>query len=101
MSAKESLSKLSKMLFWDMDMEQVDMDTCPSQIIQRVLEYGTLSDWRIIRSYYGLEKIVDVCRKLRTLDPVALSFISSISNTDKKEYRCYRTKQSNPTLWNS
>lgn len=22
------------------------------------------------------------------------------SNTDKTEYRCYRTKQSNPTLWN-
>lgn len=76
------------------------MDTCPSQIIQRVLEYGTMDDWRIIRSYYGIDKIANICSKLRTLDPVALSFISSISHTDKKEYRCYRTRLSNPTLWN-
>lgn len=100
MSGRECISKLSKVLFWDMDMELVNMDSCPSQIIQRVLEYGTIDDWRIIRTYYGLDKIVEVCRNLRSLDPISLSFISTISNTDKTEYRCYRTKQSNPTLWN-
>ena len=101
MSERECISSLSKMLFWDIDMEHVNMDSCPSQIIQRVMEYGTFEDWRIIRTYYGLDKIVEVCRKLRSLDPVALSFICAISHTDKKEYRCYRTKQLNPTLWNS
>ena len=101
MSERECISNLSKVLFWDIDMEQFNMDSCPSQIIQRVLEYGTLDDWRIIRTYYGLDKIVDVCRKLRSLDSIALSFISAISHTNKEEYRCYHTKQSNPTLWNS
>ena len=101
MSERECVSNLSKMLFWDMDMEQVNMDACPSQIIQRVLEYGTWEDWHIIRTYYGLDKIVEVCRNLRSLDPVALSFICTISHTDKTGYRCYRTKQSAPTLWNS
>lgn len=99
MSEKECINNLSKILFWDIDMDYVDMDSCPSQIIQRVLEYGTLNDWSIIRSYYGLDKIVDECRKLRTLDPIALSFISTISHTDKKEYRCYHTEQSNHTHW--
>ena len=101
MRERECISNLSKVLFWDIDIEQVNMDSCPSQIIQRVLEYGTLNDWRIIRTYYGLDKIVDVCRKLRSLDAVALSFISTISHTNKEEYRCYHTKQSSPTLWNS
>ena len=101
MSERECISNLSKMLFWDIDMEQVNMDTCPAQIIQRVLEYGIWEDWQIIRNYYGLNKIVEVCRNLRSLDPVALSFICTISDTDKPEYRCYRTKQSIPTLWNS
>ena len=100
MSEKECISSLSDVLFWDIDMEQVNMDSCPSQIIQRVLEYGSLKDWKIIRAYYGLDKIVEVCRKLRSLDPVALSFICAISHTQKTEYRCYRTKQLNPTLWN-
>ena len=101
MSERECVSNLSKVLFWDMDMELVNMDACPSQIIQRVLEYGTWEDWRIIYSYYGLDRIVAVCRNLRSLDPIALSFISTISHTDKTEYRCYRTKQSAHTLWNS
>lgn len=101
MVQRDYIAKLSSHLFWDMDKEQVDMDTCPSQIIQRVLEYGTLDDWKLILSYYGQDKIVSVCRSLRTLDAKALSFICCISDTDKTQYRCYHTTQSNPTLWNS
>lgn len=101
MSAEECMSRLSEGLFWDMDTEIVNMDSCPAHIIQRVLEYGMLEDWRIIHSYYGLDKIVEVCCKLRTLDAVALAFISNISNTPKEQFRCYHTRQLNPTLWNS
>ena len=97
MLGKACISKLSSHLLWDIDKEQADMDTCPSQIIQRVLEYGTLDDWHLIRSYYGLDKIVEVCLNLRTLDPIALSFISCISQIDKTQFRCYHTKQSMPT----
>lgn len=101
MSSKECISRLSKMLFWDMDMEQADMDKYPRHIIQRVLEYGTLEDWRIIHSYYGLDKIVEECKQMRTLDPIYLAFICAKSNTKEEEYRCYHTRQSFPTLWNT
>ncbi len=101
MSSKECISRLSKMLFWDMDMEQADMDKYPRHIIQRVLEYGTLEDWRIIHSYYGLDKIVEECKQMRTLDPICLAFICAKSNTKEEEYRCYHTRQSFPTLWNT
>ena len=101
MSSKECISRLSKMLFWDMDMEQADMDKYPRHIIQRVLEYGTLEDWRIIHSYYGLDKIVEECKQMRTLDPICLAFICAKSNTKEDEYRCYHTRQSFQTLWNS
>lgn len=101
MSSKECISRLSKMLFWDMDMGQADMDKYPRHIIQRVLEYGTLEDWRIIHSYYGLDKIVEECKQMRTLDPICLAFICAKSNTKEEEYRCYHTRQSFPTLWNT
>lgn len=100
MQQKEYILKLSSHLFWDIDKDKVDMDTCPAQIIQRVLEYGNLNDWYLIRSYYGLDKILRVCRSLRTLDAKALSFICCITNTKKQDYRCYHIRQSNPTLWN-
>lgn len=100
MNRKNGIGQLSPVLLWDIDPEEADMDTCPQQIIVRVLEYGTLEDWRLIRSYYGLEKIVECCKQARSLDPMALSFICCISHTRKEEYRCYRTAQSNPTPWN-
>lgn len=101
MSSQECIGRLSSHLFWDIDLAKADMDRAPAQIVQRVLEYGELSDWRLIRDYYGLDKIVEVCKQLRTLDPVCLSYICAISQTRKEDYRCYRTRQSNPTPWNS
>lgn len=98
---QELIGQFSTNLFWDMDKSLIDLDKFPGHIIQRVLEYGQMGDWRIIRSYYGVEKIVECCRKLRTLDPKALSFICCISHTDKTTYRCYNFAQSFPTPWNS
>ena len=83
MSQKEYISLLSRHLFWDMDVNKVNLDTCPAQIIQRVLEYGNLKDWQLILSYYGLDRIVSICQSLRTLDKKALSYICCISNTSK------------------
>ena len=93
--------QFSDHLFWDVVREEVDMDVHASFIVQRVLEYGTLQDWRLLRSYYGLDTIVALCKAMRTLDPICLSFICAVFNTSKEEYRCYITRQSNPTLWNS
>ncbi len=101
MSSKECLNKFSDNLFWDADISQMSMDEHSSYIIQRVLEYGQMNDWRLINKYYGLEKIVDECKKMRTLDPVCLAFVCTISHTQKEDYRCYHFKQSFPTHWNS
>ncbi len=101
MCNKEWVSQLSDNLFWDVDISHADVDKYSGQIVQRVLEYGEWNDWKLILSYYGMEKIVDVCKRLRTLDPVCLSFICAISHTKKEDYRCFHIRQSNPTLWNS
>lgn len=99
MSANKYISSFSPNLFWDIDKEQLDMDTCPRQIIQRVLEYGNLNDWHIILSYYGLDKIVTEVKQLRSLDPKILSFLCCISDTQKEDYRCYQYQQSNRVHW--
>ncbi len=82
-------------------MKEIDIDKCPSQIVQRVLEYGNMNDWRQTLAYYGLPKIVELCKNMRTLPPVCLSYICCISGTSKEEYRCYHISQSNKTHWNS
>ena len=60
-----------------------------------------MNDWRLINQYYGLSRIVNECKQMRTLDPVCLSFICTISHTKEEEYRCYHFRQSFPTPWNS
>ena len=45
---EEYISKTILYLFWDIDITKADMDTCPAQIIQRVLEYGQWEDWQLI-----------------------------------------------------
>lgn len=101
MNGKECIKKLSSHLFWDVDMQQADLDKYPAFFIQRVLEWGTMDDWRLIRDYFGIPKIADYCKTLRTLDPVSLSFICTVSHTNKEDYRCWKYRQSFPTLWNS
>lgn len=100
MVSEEFIMCFSANLFWDMDKRLLDMEACPAQIIQRVLEFGGMNDWRLLLSYYGLERVVDETKKIRSLDPKALSFISCVSNTSKEEYRCYHTQQSNNIHWN-
>ncbi len=101
MTGKHNIDEFTENLFWDTDIQELDMNEYPAYVIQRVLEHGEMNDWRLINRFYGLPKIVEVCKSLRTLDPVCLSFICTISHTNKEDYRCYRTRQSVPTLWNS
>lgn len=63
-----------------MDRERIDAERHSAALIQRVLEHGTLQDWRLTRDYYGMDRIVADCKRLRTLDPKALSFICAMSN---------------------
>lgn len=83
MSRKTFMQQLSAVCFWDIDKELFDPNRYPAHIIPRVLESGTLDDWRLLRTYYGLDKIVEVCKNVRTLDAVSLAFICAISGTKK------------------
>lgn len=93
---RPELQSFSQHLFWDTRKEDVDLDANAAFLVQRVLEYGLYEDWKILRSIYGIPRIVEIAKKLRTLEPKALSFICALSNTDKNQYRCYILRQSNP-----
>ena len=64
-------TNFSKYLFWDTDSTTADLERNSPYVVQRVLEYGELSDWRLLQEYYGLERIVEIAKQLRSLDPKA------------------------------
>lgn len=90
MQTNTLIEQLSPHLFWDIDKQTFDLEKYSGQLIQRVLEYGELDDWRKIRDYYGLERIADECKKMRTLRPEALAFVCLVTDTKKEDYRCYK-----------
>ena len=56
-------SKLSNILFWDVDRNDIDFDKYATFIIQRVLEYGEFCDWKVI--------------PYRTIEPNTLELLNS------------------------
>ncbi len=101
MNKEITISDFSPHLFWDVDLEKFDLEKHKVQMIQKVLEFGKINDWNLLKKYYGLETIKNVSLDLRSMDAVTLSFVSTIFNIDKKEFRCYKHRLLVQNYWNS
>ena len=78
----------------------LSFENSKEQIIYKVVEFGLIKDWNIIKEIYSLETIKTVSLEFRNLDVVTLSFLSTLFNINKSEFRCYKLKQSNLNFWN-
>jgi hypothetical protein len=87
---------LSKVLFWDVSFETIDWQLKAAYVIERVVNYGSVQDWKTIKQYYGMERIRVITLQVRDLAPQTLSFLSCIFNIPKEEFRCYTLKPSFP-----
>ena len=94
------LLNLSPHIVWDVDVNSIDMEKNGVFVLQRVLQYGLLKDWLIIKSNLGLEKMKSIAVQIPTLDDVSISFLSNLLHIEKSEFRCYKNRQSNQNYWN-
>lgn len=93
------LENLSDRLFWDVNPTSLDWEKDIALIVTRVLERGTLEEFRTLVQKYGLNQIVDVAKEIRSMDLLAINFLAQISGTPITEFRCYNSIQSNPPHW--
>ena len=93
------ISSLSDHLFWDIDKAKLHAQKSKSTIIQRVLDYGLMADWFLIKEYYGLNEIVETAKTLRNLHPKSLSFIACITDTPLESFRCYTSTPLQSQHW--
>ncbi len=87
-------SDFSPHLFWDVDIENIDLNRSRKLIVERVLEYGQMEDWKKLQEAYGLEEIKRLALTIRSLDEVTLSFLCTLFDLKKTDFRCYTHKQS-------
>ncbi len=92
MKKEITISDFSPHLFWDVDLDQFDLDQYPGFMVQRVLEYGRVEDWSLLKKYYGDETIIKEATQLRSLNPISVSFLAKKYNIDEKTFRCYIEK---------
>ena len=97
--AKPLVERLSPALFWDVDRDAVDETAHRRTIIQRVLERGSLNDWRAIRSTYTLPVIVSEAQQMRSLEPTALSFVACLGHVPEESFRSFTSKTTSPKHW--
>ena len=90
--SKKPVELLSKHLFWDIDPNLLEWERSKKTSIERVIERGSLEEWVCIVKIYTLEGIVNTAKTFRTMSPIDLNFIATISNTPKEEFRCYNTR---------
>jgi hypothetical protein len=48
-----------KKFFWDADKDKLDANLHKKNIIERIINYGALTDWKWLSSYYGKEAIIN------------------------------------------
>lgn len=101
MKEEITINDFSPHLFWDVDKATFDLDQYKVQMIAKVLEYGNWNDWSLLKKFYTLEVIKEVSINLRSLDAVTHSYLATIFNIDKTEFRCYKHKQLFQNSWNS
>lgn len=99
LNLNSKLSGFSSVLFWDVDRKSLDVIQSKKLIIERVLEYGLMEDWKLLRKIYGLDEIKNVAQNIRSIDDVTLSFLCHFFDLKKTDFRCYTRKQSIPSFW--
>jgi len=97
---KEFLKSLSKHLFWETDISEIDEKKHMRYIISKVLLYGLYPDWLKLVQRYTLNTIIDHASKIKELDKRTASFLSVIGDVPKNRFLCYNIEQSAPKHWN-
>lgn len=88
-----------KRIFWDVDFEKIDYDAKANFVIVRVFERGDVDDIRNCRRYYGDEKVTEALLNTKFLPETRMYLASAVIDKPLSAFRCYRLRQSNPTLF--
>lgn len=88
------MTSLSDHLFWDVNRDEIDLDTHASWLAGRVLEYGRWADWQVLVTEYGKPRLAELVTGLRSLSPQSLAFSCAWFELPQSAFRCSTTMPS-------
>ena len=97
--AEKAKPVFEKRIFWDVDFENLDYDKYSRYVIERVFERGDVQDIRNCRRYYGDDRVREVLLNAKFLPETTMYLAAAVIDEPVNEFRCYKLRQSNPTLF--
>ena len=86
---KEIIKTLSEHLFWDVNVNEIDIKQHARFITERIVTRGNLNDFRLLLKIYPVKIIIKNIIEIRSLDKKTISFLSLYFNVSKNQFRCY------------
>ena len=99
-SSPANIKELSNHLFWDVDIDTLDLKKHKSFIMERVFNYGQLKDFKLIFKLYESRDIQKEIIHLKNLSSKSLHFLSFYFSIPKEQFKCYILKQLKDQHWN-
>lgn len=77
-------------LFWDVNIDNLDPEKNAQFIVGRVLDFGNLKEWQMIKEYYGRSEIKKMAKNHVFFNQRNANFWSIILKIPLKELKCTR-----------
>ena len=91
--------ELRPSLFWDVDVQTIDLVKHKASVIERILTRGHLDEFQAMMRFYGRNTVKRSILNARWLDKTTLAFCSTIFDVPETAFRCYKLAQLNPEHW--
>jgi len=91
--------RVSNKAFWDIEFSKLNPEKSALFIMQKVFNYGSWSDQMALLQFYGIERTKKEILHAAYLKEPVISFLCTIFQLEKQDFKCYTAKQLHPLPW--
>ena len=88
--SRNFLKQLDKNLFWDVKFEDLGIEKNADFIIERVLSFGDVKDYQLLRKMYDFKKIKKAAIKANYPNKKSVNFWSIIFDIPLNSFLCIK-----------
>lgn len=90
---------INKRIFWDADLNGMDMQAHKNFIITKVFEWGRFEELKTLLKYYSREEIIKALTIQPYLSKRTHQFAAAILDIPKENFKCYTQRLLHPNAW--
>ena len=85
--------------FWDVDFSTIDFEKRDLFVMEKVVNYGTWSDFLNLIKYYGVDRFKQKIVEAAYLKKDVINFLCVVFELKIEDFTCYTRRQSQNLPW--